>query len=188
METYYTYLRWCRDYNERNLIDPTSEEMEWHHTLPKCIFGDIHIGLWLTLKQHAIATALQTLAFNRNCLCPWHVRYLPDSLWELCRPLFVLFCQSATSDEQRSKNARVMLEKRDPSYLKNNGRHVGIVANSEWREANPEMYLDNRRKGAQTQHAQKWMCTVTGYVSTPGPLSRYQRARGIDPVNRHRIH
>jgi hypothetical protein len=34
---------------------------------------------------------------------------------------------------------------------------------------------------------QKWKCTVTGYVSTPGPLTRYQKARGIDPSNRIRI-
>jgi hypothetical protein len=83
METYYTYLRWCRDYNEKNLIDPTSDEMEWHHTLPKCIFGDIRIGLWLTLRQHAIATALQTLAFSYPCLCGWHKQYIPEWLWDL---------------------------------------------------------------------------------------------------------
>jgi hypothetical protein len=38
METYLAYLQWCRDCNERNLIDPTSEDMEWNHTLPQCIF------------------------------------------------------------------------------------------------------------------------------------------------------
>jgi hypothetical protein len=89
METYYAYLSWCRDYNERNLIDPTSDNMEWHHTLPQCIFGDIRIGLWLTLRQHAIATALQTLAFNYNCLCGWHLKYLPGELLNLCNKLFI---------------------------------------------------------------------------------------------------
>jgi hypothetical protein len=89
METYYTYLRWCQDYNERNLIDPTSEEMEWHHTLPQCIFGDIRIGLWLTIKQHAIATALQSLAFGHNCLFGGHLTYLPQWLLDLCWDMFV---------------------------------------------------------------------------------------------------
>lgn len=187
METYYAYLRWCRDYNERNLIDPTSDKMEWHHTLPQCIFGDIRIGLWLTLKQHAIATALQTLAFKRNCLCPWHIDYLPSILWESCRPYFSRSCRENTSPEQRSKNALLMLERRDRKYLKDNGRNAGIIANSKWRSDNPEEYLDNRRRGAATQHAQKWMCTITGHISTPGPLSRYQKARGIDPANRRRI-
>jgi hypothetical protein len=190
METYYTYLRWCRDYNERNLIDPTSDKMEWHHTLPQCIFGDIRIGLWLTLKQHAIATALQTLAFNRNCLCPWHIQHLPGPLWAATRPFFVKFCKENTSPEQRTQNALKMLERRDPAYLEHNGRNVGVIANTTWRIENPVEYVENRRKGAETQHKQRWICVVTGYVSTPGPLSRYQKARGIDhkdPNNRRRI-
>jgi len=33
-------------------------------------------------------------------------------------------------------------------------------------------------------NSQKWQCLVTGYISTPGPLTRYQKARGIDPKNR----
>jgi len=47
-----------------------------------------------------------------------------------------------------------------------------------------------REKGAHLQHLQRWMCTVTGYITTPAPLSRYQKARGIDhkdPNNRIRI-
>jgi hypothetical protein len=44
-----------------------------------------------------------------------------------------------------------------------------------------------REKGAHKQHLQRWMCTVTGYITTPAPLSRYQKARGIDPLNRVRV-
>jgi hypothetical protein len=33
-------------------------------------------------------------------------------------------------------------------------------------------------------NTQRWKCTVTGHISTPGPLTNYQRARGIDPSNR----
>jgi len=34
---------------------------------------------------------------------------------------------------------------------------------------------------------QKWMCTVTGFVSNPYGLSKYQNNRGIDKKNRTRI-
>jgi hypothetical protein len=44
-----------------------------------------------------------------------------------------------------------------------------------------------QKRGARTLHSQRWMCTVSGYVSTSGPLSRYQKARGIDTSNRIRI-
>jgi hypothetical protein len=102
METYYFYLRWCREYNDRNLIDPASEKMEWHHTLPQCIFGDIRIGLWLTLKQHAIASALQTLAFKKQCHCGWHKKYVPDMLWNLA---------SEAVYEERSQTSRKVGQK-----------------------------------------------------------------------------
>ena len=44
------------------------------------------------------------------------------------------------------------------------------------------------KKRVQVQtNTQLWQCTVTGYVSTPGPLSRYQKARGIDTKNRCQV-
>jgi hypothetical protein len=36
-------------------------------------------------------------------------------------------------------------------------------------------------------NTQKWMCTVTGHISTAGPLTRYQKARDINPSNRIQI-
>jgi hypothetical protein len=43
-----------------------------------------------------------------------------------------------------------------------------------------EAVAKNRKKA----NSQRWQCTVTGYISTPGPLARYQKKRGIDPKNR----
>ncbi len=62
--------------------------MEWNHFWPRCIFGDWPVGQWLTLKQHAIATALQTLAFQRNCMFATHKSYLPLKLLELSWPYY----------------------------------------------------------------------------------------------------
>ena len=36
-------------------------------------------------------------------------------------------------------------------------------------------------------NSQKWMCTETEYITTSGPLTMYQRARGIDTSKRVRI-
>lgn len=38
--------------------------------------------------------------------------------------------------------------------------------------------------GGKVTSLQRWQCTVTGYISTPGPLSLYQKARNIDISNR----
>jgi hypothetical protein len=35
------------------------------------------------------------------------------------------------------------------------------------------------RKGCRVTNAKRRMCTVTGFISTPGPLARYQKSRGI---------
>ena len=44
---------------------------------------------------------------------------------------------------------------------------------------NPEVQSRN----AQSLNSKKVQCTVTGYISTPGGLSRYQQSRGIDHTN-----
>ena len=43
------------------------------------------------------------------------------------------------------------------------------------------------RKGAQKSNSQKWKCLITGYISNPGGLTKYQRAKGIDCLNRIRV-
>lgn len=41
--------------------------------------------------------------------------------------------------------------------------------------------------GGKAINSQKWMCLETGYITSPGPLTSYQRARGIDTSKRKRI-
>ena len=47
--------------------------------------------------------------------------------------------------------------------------------------------LEQKQANAAKQHLQRWRCLVTGYETTPAPLSRYQRARGIDTSLRERV-
>ena len=53
--------------------------------------------------------------------------------------------------------------------------------------ANKAQSSEQRRQAAYAQHAQKWQCTVTGYISTAAGLSHYQRHKGIDITNRIKI-
>lgn len=46
---------------------------------------------------------------------------------------------------------------------------------------------ENGKKGSKNTNSQKWKCTITGYVSTSGGLSRYQKARKIDTTHRVKI-
>jgi hypothetical protein len=46
---------------------------------------------------------------------------------------------------------------------------------------------DAGKKGSKNTNSQKWMCLETGYISTPGPLTLYQKRRGIDTIKRIKI-
>ena len=47
----------------------------------------------------------------------------------------------------------------------------------------PEQRIEINKK----TNSQRWMCLETGYITTAGPLTRYQKAKGIDPSKRKRI-
>jgi len=70
-------------------------------------------------------------------------------------------------------------------YREKNPEHFQNVKAKakKWREENPEQLLKNVRKAISV----RCVCTVTGKISRPGPLTRYQLKRGIDPSNRIRI-
>jgi hypothetical protein len=55
------------------------------------------------------------------------------------------------------------------------------------RQNNARQTREQRQANAAKQHAQRWRCLVTGYETTPAPLSRYQKARGIDTSLRERV-
>jgi hypothetical protein len=87
-DLYVAYVNKCVRDNWINDIDPHHYEMEWNHWLPKACFPDIRVGQWLTLRQHSIASALQSLALRKNCMCGWHKKYLPNDLLGLAWPLY----------------------------------------------------------------------------------------------------
>jgi len=93
-----------------------------------------------------------------------------------------------TQEERRERKIgffSIPLEKR-----KENGKRGGQKTyenGSGIFKMTPEQKSERSRKNGKKTSSQKWQCTVTGYVSTPGPLSLYQKARGIDTKNRIRL-
>lgn len=74
----------------------------------------------------------------------------------------------ALTSEQRSENGR-----RGAKKQKDLG--VGIFS------------LECRNKAGKISCSQKWQCLETGFVTNPGNLTKYQKARGIDVAKRIRI-
>jgi hypothetical protein len=76
-----------------------------------------------------------------------------------------------------------------PEHFSDAGKKGGSVAAEVNRENgtalfNPETRALGHRAGARVTNKRKYQCTVTGKISTSGPLTLWQVARGIDPSNR----
>ena len=96
---YIIYIDKCVRENDANGLDPEHYYMEWNHWLPKCLFKGHGPGQWLTLQQHAIASALQTLGLRENCMTGMMKKYLPDELLKLAWPYYCLAQSERMSGE-----------------------------------------------------------------------------------------
>jgi general stress protein YciG len=99
---------------------------------------------------------------------------------------------ASRTPEQRSEIAKKGKAKLTPEQRSEASRKANASRTPEQRSEisrkgksnmTPEQRSEISRKGSN----QKWQCTVTGFISSPGSLSKYQRARGIDTSNRIRI-
>jgi hypothetical protein len=188
-EVYYAYLDWCEKDNWANMRDPNHDYMEWNHTLPRCIFKGHGPGQWLTMEQHAVASVLQTLAFNRQCYCGWHQKYVPETLWSLA----IL----SVSDEIRAhakkgaskggKAGKGKPKKNTPETRKDMARRVEKARACRTSEGLARGGRVAGKKNGKLAMSYRFQCTVTGFISTAPALTRYQKARGIDPSNRIKI-
>jgi len=94
----------------------------------------------------------------------------------------------ALTFEERSKNAKItgFCEETAKKYGKENVElKRGVFGMTD-----EELYYSRKRGGevsGKKTSSQRWMCEETGYISTPGGLSAYQKARNIDTSKRKRI-
>ena len=202
-DLYVAYVHHCVEWNKKHDIDPHHYRMEWNHFLPKCIFGDQTIGHYLLLRQHAIATALQTLAFSRCVLCPWHVQYLPPKLWDAVFPIYSKDKSRLASETNlKYKGEPIGLQspeyKNSPQYLETrvkSGRKAAEqgtgVHSPEYK--NSEKYKEDRDKGREVSRQLRtgvhgtWESLIDGYTGNPGVVALHNKRNGWDPNARVRI-
>jgi hypothetical protein len=181
-DLYVLYLKNREKENYINDIDPNHYRMEWNHFWPQCIFGDWPVGQFLTLRQHAIASALQTLVFKKNCMCGWHKGYLPPNLLELA---WSYYCEASSERMKETMHA----EKDE------NGKSLQAVRNSEKLNAKKDengkslnaVKGGKDSKSSAVTNSQLWQSTVDGFTGNPGNVAQYNRARGWPGDARVRI-
>lgn len=149
-DLYYAYLSKCEKSNWINLRDPNHDYMEWNHTLPQCMFKGHGPGQWLTIEQHAIASALQTLAFETNCLFGGMLKHLPEGLRLLCNPYFSRMCSLSkpvfTEEDIRQRSSR--MRQRNLEMAKSGTHPMQVEQSSrKTREKTSAILLDRASRG-----------------------------------------
>jgi hypothetical protein len=191
MIVYFRYLEKCKHDNTFNLRDPNHDYMEWNHTFPQCLFKGHGPGQWLTFEQHAIASALQTLAFDTNCLYGSHLPLLPQVLRDLVREvrnrtLFTYEHQSKAG-KKGGKAGLGVPKNFTPEDLADRPRRLQLARDARTPEGLAKGGKAAGPKNGKTVMSYRYQCTVTGFITTAPALARYQKARGIDPSNRIKI-
>jgi hypothetical protein len=90
---------------------------------------------------------------------------------------------NAVKGGQLSKDLRVGVHGRSAEEMTENGKVGGRLS----KEKGLGIFAPGQQQaGGLAASKQRWQCTETGKVSAAGPLTGYQKARGIDPTKRVR--
>jgi hypothetical protein len=89
--------------------------------------------------------------------------------------------------EVAKKNTISLLAK-NPDHFSDIGKKARETESQKVRSARGHAIpQEARKRGSDKANSQKWMCLVTGHVSTAGPLTIWQKARSIDPSLRTKL-
>lgn len=190
------------DYAARGLEPGNPVDGHWekaHYPLPRKESDD---WIWLLREHHAIQGVIQSEELNRPCIFGGEDKYLVGE-WEWLQKYYKkwrselgkLGIQSQLQNPESFRQSRLKgaISTREKYSHKQSEwcRKAGQVSMStgaitretlvqNGKNFDPELRSQNMKK----TNSYRMQCTVTGYISTPGGLSRYQNARGIDTSNR----
>jgi hypothetical protein len=201
-DIYYSYLEGCQEFNQQQ--QPESG-WEWHHILPRCLFGDQEPGIWLTKQQHAVASAYQTLAFQTCCVCGWHFKDLTNSLRDLVKPLYKVGYTNRTPEEMQ-EHGRLGASLQSVEHKSKAGKKGVKAAQRYWAQQTPKARSLNGARAGSGNKGVGGDCRVPGgtkamslrYEDPDHPelghhsaatLARMQRARNYPstPSNRRKV-
>jgi hypothetical protein len=174
-----------------------------HYPLPECLGGTETVKLWS--RDHAVQGVLQSEDVSHPCLHTFRTHtdrglistHYPNYLDLYDKWRFNLSSISGRINGQRNVergfftpgHPNCILSEESQSAA---GKKGGSVTLAKKVGIHDPKYLGvggklGGKAGSANTNSQRWQCTVTGFISKPGPLTRYQKKRGIDPLNRVRI-
>jgi hypothetical protein len=167
LQTQAEFIKKCTD---KYWFTEIPDDQKWekaHYPFPECSGEDDTVLLWSA--DHTVQGLLQSVELDHKCF--YHSAnskdlynletYYPEYL-ELFQQLKFKF---------NSRQGKIGGSVTGRKHAENK---TGICSLSF------EEHSANSRKSVRITNAQRWQCLVTGHISSPGPLSRYQNKRGIE--------
>ena len=180
-----------------------------HHSIPRSRGGTDECWNLVEVDPytHAYEHALDFVLFEHSPIFDcrhdaWPL--LPEDLREAVRAELSFRMSNRTlSEETKQKLAEANLGKKHSLETKQKMSisHKGKKASASHRESisnslmghsvsdkNRETARKTSRENFSNTNTLRFKCLVTGKITTPGPLTGYQKARGIDPSLREQIY
>jgi hypothetical protein len=207
------YVQSCiRLYDENGIIPGDPEEGTWndaHYPAPK---GEGIHTIPLLWEHHQVQGILQSEEYGKCCFWLGDARYFLNNgpfvegwfeLWDLYEKWSSVAGRKAVEKAHSRKDSSgksilgVSNGKKQAARMNevihrekdDRGRSLaGVRASERLHEVKDESGKSVRGVNlAKNTNKQLWECTITGYISNPGALTNYQKAKGIDTKNRIKI-
>ena len=184
--------------------EPIPSDQKWeeaHFPIPDCLGGEDTVMLWSA--DHTVQGLLQSVELDQLCfyykankkdlynLETHYPEYLP--LFQQLKSQFSRRLGKKTFElgvgvhapgvrSAGGKKAAVTNQANSTSIFAPGMQSAGGKKSVELKLGchAPGRQSAGGKKGGKIVGNQRWQCLVTGHITTPGPLSRYQKARGID--------
>ena len=197
--------------------EPIPSDQQWeaaHFPLPSCSGEHETVQLWSA--DHTVQGLLQSVELDHQCfhgyrnkhdtglLTVYYPEYLP--LFEQLKSHFNSW-HGKKAGAQHAKNKTGVCG-RSVEQMTVDGKKGGKISGKKSAELKTGFHAPGiaskggkkaaelgvgvhapgmQSAGAKKTSAQQWQCLVTGHISSPGPLARYQKKRGIDTKRRVKI-
>jgi hypothetical protein len=181
----HAYVANClKYYKDNGIIQNDPEEGIWNNAHYPAPNGAGNCTVSLLWEHHQVQGILQSEEYGRCCFWAGHARRFLDTgpfvegwfeLWDLYEKW------SSFNSDKMNKTLHLQKDGRGKSLS-------GIRASQRLHSTrNPQGKSIRGLTLAKNTNKQQWKCTETGFISNPGALTNYQKAKGIDIKNRIKI-
>jgi len=210
--TYYSYEEFGRGYIGKRSCKCSPEEdvkyfgsykdktfkptqkiiLETYDTTTEAIAAEIKLQHFFKVvpNPHFVNRAYQTSTKFRNnseIARKAQASRTPEERSESARKREANMTSEQRIERARKRQAKLTPEQRSEASRKGHANKTPEERSESARKREANKTPEQRSKTGRVTSSQKWQCTETGFISIPGSLSNYQRARGIDTSNRVRV-